>query len=51
MTAVTADSEAAKETARARPRLDPFKKWMTVALVIHGAAVVALIKLLPCGNG
>lgn len=27
--------------------LDTFKKWMTVALVVHGAAVVALIKLLP----
>ena len=48
MAAVTAGVEAATETARARPRLDPFKKWMTVALVIHGASVVALIKLLPC---
>jgi len=44
MKAVRAGLEAGTAWFRAR---DTFKKWMTVALIVHGAAVVALIKLLP----
>ena len=44
MHAVKASLEAGTAWFKA---CDTFKKWMTVALVVHGAAVVALIKLLP----